>query len=85
MKERLQKVMSNCGIASRRASEQIILAGRVRVNGVVVKELGTKVDIDKDSILVDGKRIAAQEKLYFLFNKPKGVITTAMMIRAEKR
>ncbi|MBS5582146.1 MAG: pseudouridine synthase [Caecibacter sp.] len=77
MKERLQKVMSNCGIASRRASEQIILAGRVRVNGVVVKELGTKVDIDKDSILVDGKRIAAQEKLYFLFNKPKGVITTA--------
>ncbi|MBC3535864.1 pseudouridine synthase [Megasphaera hominis] len=77
MKERLQKVMSNCGVASRRASEQLILAGKVRVNGVVVRELGTKVDLDKDMILVDGKRLEAEKKRYFLFNKPKGVITTA--------
>ena len=77
MKERLQKVMSNCGVASRRASEQLILAGKVRVNGVVVRELGTKVDLDKDIILVDGKRLEAEKKRYFLFNKPKGVITTA--------
>ena len=77
MKERLQKVMSNCGVASRRASEQLMLAGKVRVNGVVVRELGTKVDLDKDMILVDGKRLEAEKKRYFLFNKPKGVITTA--------
>lgn len=69
--------MSNCGVASRRASEQLILAGKVRVNGVVVRELGTKVDLDKDMILVDGKRLEAEKKRYFLFNKPKGVITTA--------
>lgn len=75
--ERLQKVMSNCGVASRRASEQMILDGRVRVNGVIVRELGTKVDPDKDIILVDGKRIESQPKHYYLFNKPKGVITTA--------
>ena len=77
MKERLQKVMSNCGVASRRASEQLILAGKVRVNGVVVRELGTKVDLDKDMILVDGKRLEAEKKRYFLFNKPKGFITPA--------
>lgn len=77
MKERLQKVMSNCGVASRRASEQMILDGRVRVNGILVRELGTKVDPDKDIILVDGKRLAAEKKQYYLFNKPKGVITTA--------
>lgn len=75
--ERLQKVMSNCGVASRRASEQLILEGKVRVNGVVVRELGTKVDLDKDIILVDGKRLEAQPKHYYLFNKPKGVITTS--------
>lgn len=75
--ERLQKVMSNCGVASRRASEQLILDGRVRVNGVVIRELGTKVDPEKDIILVDGKRLESQPKHYYLFNKPKGVITTA--------
>ena len=77
MKERLQKVMSNCGVASRRASEQMILDGRVRVNGVIIRELGTKADPETDIILVDGKRLEAEKKLYYLFNKPKGVITTA--------
>lgn len=77
MKERLQKVMSSCGVASRRASEQMILDGRVRVNGVVVRELGTKVDLATDIVLVDGKRLEAEKKQYYLFNKPKGVITTA--------
>lgn len=75
--ERLQKVMSNCGVASRRASEQMILDGRVRVNGVVIRELGTKVDPDKDIVLVDGQRLEIQPKHYYLFNKPKGVITTS--------
>jgi 23S rRNA pseudouridine2605 synthase len=55
----------------------MILDGRVRVNGVLVRELGTKVDLDKDIVLVDGKRLEVQEKKYFLFNKPKGVITTS--------
>jgi 23S rRNA pseudouridine2605 synthase len=63
--ERLQKVMSNCGVASRRASEQMILDGRVRVNGVVIRELGTKVDPDKDIIAVDGKRLELQPKHYY--------------------
>lgn len=75
--DRLQKVMSSCGVASRRASEQLILDGRVRVNGVVVRELGTKVDPEKDIILVDGNRLEIQPKHYYLFNKPKGVITTS--------
>ena len=74
--ERLQKVMSNCGVASRRASEQMILDGRVRVNGVIVRELGTKVKPEQDIILVDGRRLEIQPKHYYLFNKPKGVITT---------
>ena len=74
--ERLQKVMSNCGVASRRASEQMIADGRVRVNGVIVREQGVKVDPDKDIILVDGKRLERQARHYYLFNKPKGVVTT---------
>lgn len=77
MEERLQKVMSNCGVASRRASEKLILEGRVRVNGVGVRELGTKVNPDKDRIAVDGKTLEMQAKHYYLFNKPKGVITTS--------
>jgi 23S rRNA pseudouridine2605 synthase len=78
MKERLQKIMASCGVASRRAAEQIIAAGRVRLNGVIVRELGTKADLDIDEILVDGNRIErAQRKLvYFLLNKPKGYVTT---------
>jgi 23S rRNA pseudouridine2605 synthase len=77
MKERLQKVMASCGVASRRAAEEIIAAGRVRVNGVVVRELGTKADLDVDEIFVDGKRIERAEKLlYVLLNKPKGYMTT---------
>jgi 23S rRNA pseudouridine2605 synthase len=75
--ERLQKIMAACGVASRRAAEEMIVAGRVSVNGVVVRELGTKADLATDTILVDGKRIERAEKLvYFLLNKPKGYVTT---------
>ena len=56
MKERFQKVMSNCGVASRRASEQMILDSRVRVNGVIIRELGTKADPETDITLDDGFR-----------------------------
>lgn len=62
--ERLQKVLAHANIASRRKSEEIILAGRVKVNGVVVKELGTKVE-KNDKIEVDGKPIEMAQHLYF--------------------
>ena len=69
--------MAACGIASRRKAEEIILAGRVTLNGVVVRELGTKADLEKDAIYVDGVAIARPEKLlYFMLNKPKGYVTT---------
>jgi 23S rRNA pseudouridine2605 synthase len=77
MRERLQKIMAGCGVASRRAAEQMILAGRVSVNGVVVRELGTKADLATDTILVDGKHLERAESLvYILLNKPKGYVTT---------
>ena len=71
--ERLQKIIAAAGIASRRASEELITAGRVTVNGAVVRELGTKADADTDTITIDGKPLPRREKfLYFLLNKPKG-------------
>ena len=73
--ERIQKVIANSGICSRRKAEELILAGKVLVNGEVVKELGTKVS-EKDEIIVDGKSAKQEEKVYFLLNKPRGVVTT---------
>lgn len=73
--ERLQKVMAQAGVASRRASEEIIKSGRVSVNGKIVKELGTKVS-KKDIILVDGKPIIKENKVYYVLNKPTGYMTT---------
>jgi 23S rRNA pseudouridine2605 synthase len=75
--ERLQKVLSTAGVASRRQSEQLILEGRVTVNGVTVTELGTKADPQHDDIRVDGRRIRAEQRLrYILLNKPRGYVTT---------
>jgi 23S rRNA pseudouridine2605 synthase len=75
--ERLQKIMAACGVASRRKAEEIILSGRVTLNGIVVRELGTKADLEKDAVCVDGVAIARPEKLlYFMLNKPKGYVTT---------
>ena len=77
MSERLQKIISQAGIASRREAERIILDGRVAVNGVVVTELGTKADADKDRITVDGKPVRIEtRKLYLLLYKPVGYMTT---------
>lgn len=74
--ERLQAFLAHCGVASRRASEKIILDGRVSVNGVIVTELGTKVSL-KDKVLVDGKPVSLEEqKRYVLLNKPLGVVCT---------
>jgi len=76
MLERLQKIMSQAGVASRRESEKIIKEGRVTVNGKVVTELGTKVMPGNDRIMVDGKRIQGEKLVYILLNKPKAVLTT---------
>ena len=73
--ERLQKVIAEAGIASRRKAEELIVAGKVKVNGKVVTELGTKVD-NKDEIMVNDKLIVKEEKEYYLLNKPRGVITS---------
>ena len=77
MLERLQKVLANSGIASRRQCENFILQGKVKVNGKVVTELGTKVDKDQDIIEYNGKQINKQsKKIYILLNKPIGYVTT---------
>jgi pseudouridine synthase len=75
--ERLQKILSQAGVASRRSSEQLMLEGRVTVNGVAVRELGSKADASTDDIRVDGRRIkVAQRQRYILLNKPRGYVTT---------
>jgi 23S rRNA pseudouridine2605 synthase len=75
--ERLQKILSQAGIASRRASEQLMLEGRVTVNGETVRELGTKADAASDDIRVDGRRVKGAERhRYVLLNKPRGYVTT---------
>lgn len=74
--ERLQKVLARAGIASRRAAEQIILAGRVRVDGRVVRELGTQVDARKSRVEVDGNKIVAEKLVYIVLHKPRGVVCT---------
>jgi 23S rRNA pseudouridine2605 synthase len=74
--ERLQKILAQAGVASRRKCEELITQGRVKVNGTVVRELGTKVDPAKDNILVDGQPIKREALVYLLLNKPTGVITS---------
>src|SRR4030081_736777 len=75
--KRLQKILSQAGIASRRASEQLMLQGRVTVKGATVRELGTKADVAHDDIRVDGRRVKVPEHhRYLLLNKPRGYVTT---------
>lgn len=76
MKERLQKILSHAGICSRRKAEELILAGQVKVNGKVVRELGTEADPFKDRIEALGSTVKAERKKYFLFYKPDNVITS---------
>ena len=77
MEERLQKYLANNGIAARRKCEEYILDGRVKVNGKVVTELGTKIDAERDHIEFDGKTVEKVEKhVYILLNKPIGYVTT---------
>jgi 23S rRNA pseudouridine2605 synthase len=77
MEERLQKILSRAGIASRRSAEKIMLEGRVTLNGHSVTELGTKADVARDDLRVDGVRVRPpKEPVYIVLNKPKGVVTT---------
>ena len=76
MKERLQKIISHAGVCSRRKAEELILAGKVKVNGVVVRELGSEADVRKDCIEVSERVIRPEPLKYFLFHKPDGVITS---------
>lgn len=76
MVERLQKIIANAGIASRRAAEEMIRQGRVSVNGIVVRELGTKAG-PEDEIRIDGKLISTEvDKVYLMLYKPQGYVTT---------
>jgi len=77
VEERLQKILSRAGIASRRAAEKVMAEGRVTVNGATIRQLGSKADLTRDDIRVDGVRVRApKEPVYLLLNKPKGVLTT---------
>ena len=78
MEERLQKYLANSGVASRRKCEELILQGKVEVNGKVVTELGTKINPEKDIVKFDGKEVKQVKKMvYILLNKPIGYVTTA--------
>ncbi len=74
--ERLQKILARGGVASRRAAEELITSGRVRVNGTVVRELGTRADPSRDRIEVDGRQVAREQHVYYLVHKPRGMVTT---------
>jgi 23S rRNA pseudouridine2605 synthase len=74
MPVRLQKFLADAGVASRRASEKVITDGRVTVNGVVINQLGAKIDPDKDHVAVDGRPLKQKRKLYLAIHKPRGYI-----------
>jgi 23S rRNA pseudouridine2605 synthase len=73
---RLQKVLARAGVASRRAAEELITAGRVRVGGRIVTELGTKIDPHSNRIEVDGQRVVREAPVYVVCHKPRGVVAT---------
>ena len=81
---RLNKFIANSGVCSRREADTLIQAGVVTVNGEVVTELGTKVNIYKDEIKFNGEKLKGEEKVYLVMNKPKGYVTTASDPHAEK-
>jgi len=84
-RQRLQKVLAAAGVDSRRKCEELILSGAVSVNSEVVDKLPAFVDPQSDIITVNGKRIRAEQKVYFLLNKPKGVICTNFDPQGRKR
>ena len=81
---RLNKFIANSGVCSRREADTLIQAGVVTVNGVVVTELGTKINVLKDDVRFNGERLKGEEKIYIVMNKPKGFVTSASDPHAEK-
>lgn len=81
---RLNKYIADCGIASRRKAEELILQGRVSINDNIVMELSVKVNPDEDTVLIDGEKISQKRHVYILLNKPKGVVTTTSDERNRK-
>ena len=81
---RLNKYIANSGVCSRREADNFILAGVVTVNGEVITELGTKVNINTDDIRFNGERLKGEAKIYIVMNKPKGYVTTASDPHADK-
>ena len=81
---RLNKYIANSGVCSRREADNFILAGVVTVNGEVVTELGTKININTDDVRFNGERLKGEEKVYIVMNKPKGYVTTASDPHADK-
>lgn len=85
MEERLQKYMASCGVASRRKCEEIILLGKIKVNDIVVTELGFKVDPIKDKVEYEGQIIKKEEKkVYIILNKPEGYISSVKDEKGRK-
>ena len=81
--ERLSKIIANSGVASRRGAEKLILEGKVNVDGQTITELGTKVS--KNSVIeVEGIKIGKEEKVYYLLNKPRGVVSTTKDDKGRK-
>jgi len=74
--KRLQKVMAEAGVASRRKCEELIREGKVKVNGKIITEMGFKVNPPADLIEVEGKALLPEKKVYLMLNKPKGYVTT---------
>ena len=85
MEERLQKYMARCGVASRRNCEEIILNGEIKVNGILVTEVGTKINPSTDKVFYKDKEIKVEEKkVYIMLNKPEGYITSVKDERGRK-
>jgi len=85
VEERLQKFMARCGVASRRKCEEIILSGRVKVNDLTITEIGTKIDCETDTVILDGTVLKPEEKkVYIALNKPEGYVSTVKDEKARK-
>lgn len=82
--QRLQKVLAAAGVVSRRQAEELIVAGRVRVNGRVVQTLGTRADPEREKITVDGNPIQMKPRVYILLNKPDGVVCSAEGVKDDR-
>lgn len=85
MEERLQKYMAECGIASRRKSEELISEGKVKVNGVIITEIGSKIDPSTDNVEFENRKIIPpQRRTYIILNKPTGYVSTCKDEKGRK-